>query len=342
MKKLVWAIIILAVLGVGGYWGYQQLTKGGKEPYETFIKPRVEMSSFQISSMTREKTVGQMKVLIDNPAPVGFKADSLSYQFFIAGKKVMESTYPKPVALKSSDSTLLSLPFTMDNIKLVNTLKSLENKGADSVNYTIRTQVYSDLPFLKDKPLEFEVTKKWPLYLIPEVKLVKADIKKLGLNKTKVIMKTEITNENGFPYRFRDTHYRVTLDGDEFAEGHIDSTVNIPAHGKAVLELPMEVKLKEAGEVTWEMLTKPETVDYGFVFQTKIVDKKGNNTFENSKVVLENHGKLKELLQEAKEVAEQAQGNKKEEKEEKQEKKKEEKREERREKKKEKQEDKAN
>ncbi len=330
MKRIAWIIVILAVLGGAGFWGYQYFRKqvgaSKDEPYGTFIKPRIEMSSFQITNMTREKTTGHLKVLVDNPAPLGFRADSLSYQVFIADKQVMESTYPKPVEINAKDSTLVSLPFTMDNVKLTKTLKALDNKQTDSTDYTIRTQVYTDLPFLKDKPLSFEITKRLPVYFIPEVKLLKADIKKLGLNQTKIVLKTEITNENGFPYRFHETTYRVTLDGDKFAEGKIDTAVNIPARGKAVLELPMEVNLKEAGEVTWDMITKPETVDYSFVFRTKIIDKKGNNTFENSKMVLTSNGKLKELLQEAKEVAEVAHGNKKEEKQAEKEEKKEKKR----------------
>jgi hypothetical protein len=45
--------------------------------------------------------------------------------------------------------------------------------------------------------------------------------------------------------------------------------INIPANGKTVLELPMEVTLKEGLKAGVKMLTKPEEVDYSFSFRTK-------------------------------------------------------------------------
>lgn len=57
------------------------------------------------------------------------------------------------------------------------------------------------------------------------------------------------------------------------------------------------------------MLTKPEQVDYSFTFRTKLVDKKGNNTFQDSRMVMTGQGKLQELVDAAK-AAKEVQGNK--------------------------------
>ena len=65
--------------------------------------------------------------------------------------------------------------------------------------------------------------------------------------------------------------------------------------------------LKEGIKAGVKMLTKPEEVDYSFSFRTRLVDQKGNNTFENSRMVMTGQGKLNELVDAAKAAA---QGNK--------------------------------
>jgi LEA14-like dessication related protein len=265
------------------------------------------MSSFQITNLTKEETKGTMKVLIDNAAPVGFKADSLSYQIYMAGAEVMRSTYPKPIKLEANDSSLISLPVTIDNQKMLAKLKEFKNEGTDSVEYTMKAQVHTDLPFFKNKPLNLTFSKKMPAYIIPDVRLVDTDLDKLGLNQTKMTAKVEIKNPNAFAYRFKQTTYRINLEGKEFAEGRIDTMINIPANGKTVLELPMEVTLKEGLKAGVKMLTKPEEVDYSFSFRTKLVDQKGNKTFQDSRMVMTGQGKMNELLDAAKAAA---QGNK--------------------------------
>ena len=306
MKKIGLLVLVLLVVGAGVFV-YRWYDRSKNDPYKTFIKPRVEMSSFQITNLTKEETQATLKVLIDNAAPVGFKADSLSYQIYMAGVEVMRSTYPKPVQLEANDTSLISLPVTIDNQKMLAKLKEFKRQGTDSVEYTMKAQVHTDLPFLKDKPLNLTFSKKMPAYIIPDVKLVDTDLNKLGLNQTKMTAKVEINNPNAMPFRIKQTTYRINLEGKEFAEGRIDTLINIPANGKTVLELPMEVTLKEGLKAGVKMLTKPEEVDYSFSFRTKLVDQKGNNTFENSRMVMTGQGKMNELLDVAKAAA---QGNK--------------------------------
>lgn len=308
MKK-VGLLVLVVVLAGAGFFVYRWYNRAKDDPYKTFIKPRVEMGAFRITSLSKEETKATMQVLIDNAAPVGFKADSLSYQIYMAGTEVMRSSYPKPVRLEANDSSMISLPVTIDNRKMLRKLKEIKDQGTDSVEYTMKAQVYTDLPFLNDKPLNLSFSKKMPAYIVPEARLVGTDLGKLGLNETRLTAKVEITNPNVFAYRFKETSYRINLDGKEFAEGRLDKAVHIPAKGKAVLDLPMEVTLKEGLKAGVKMLTKPEEVDYSFTFRTKLVDEKGNNTFQDSRMVMTGRGKLREMIDAAK-AAKEAQGNK--------------------------------
>lgn len=49
--------------------------------------------------------------------------------------------------------------------------------GAD---YTLKAKVFTDLPLLKGKPLQIKFTRRMPLYIIPELKMLEEQLRKFG------------------------------------------------------------------------------------------------------------------------------------------------------------------
>ncbi|HYG39325.1 MAG TPA: LEA type 2 family protein [Cytophagales bacterium] len=291
---LIFLIGVVVLIFFGINWYKEQK----KDPYTTFIKPRVELANFQIKTMTRQKTEMNMNMLIDNPSPIGFKINNLKYKIYIVDTEVMKSTYSKAIKLEGNDSSLISLPVTVYNEKLIRKLEELENKNLDSVNYKIKGQFFTNIPFLKGEPIDFEMEKRLPLYKIPKAKFEKLKIEKLGLNNTKVIIQTKIENPNVFPFKFKETIFKVNIDKDELMKGNIDTVVNIPAKGKVDLNLPAEISIKEVGETAFEMLLKPGDVDYSFYLETKLVSE--DNSLKNSLITMEGQGKLQDLTKQNK------------------------------------------
>lgn len=296
MKKFLipLSILVLLILALGAYLFINWKKSSKVDPYATFIKPRLELSSFQIKTMRKEQTTMDMKYLIDNPAPIGFQVDSLQYKILIAGQEVMQSSYPKSIALESNDSSLITLPLTIYNQKLTEILKKLENQKVDSVEYKIEARLFTDIAFLKNQPINLEFAKKLPLYKIPEAKLQHVKVEKLGLNRTKLLLTVQLENPNVFDYKFKETAFQINIDKDKLAEGRVDQAINIPAGQKESIDIPLEVDVKEVGETAFNLLFKPNEVDYYFAFKTELVADK--NTFKDSKVVMEDRGKLKDLV----------------------------------------------
>ncbi|MDJ1493516.1 LEA type 2 family protein [Cytophagaceae bacterium DM2B3-1] len=302
MKRTGWIVLVLILVLAGGYLVFRWQQRSQKDPEATFIKPRIEMVGMQILHIDKDYTKGNMKILIDNPAPVGFEADSLAYQLYIAGVKVVQSSYPKHVDINSNDSSLIILPVTIKNEELIQTLKQLEQKGLDSTEYTAKANIYTDLPFLKKKPVELEVSKKLPLLRLPELKLVDADLDKLGFKQTKYSVRTEITNKNVFSFVLHNARFQVNLNGEKFTEGTMPEVVNIPAKGKATIEVPMSIKPNQLMETGIDLLKKDKKNTYLFVFEANLVDKEDNKMFDNSKLKMESSGDLRELIKNTREV----------------------------------------
>ncbi len=313
MKKLAWIALVASVLAAIGFFAYRWFNRMQQDPNATFIKPRLVMGGIQIKNMDKERIEADVSVLIDNPAPIGLKADSLSYRLFIGGTEVMRSTYAKSIKLAANDSSQITLPVTIANERLVKTLKSLEQRGVDSTDYTVKARLYADVPLLRNQPLDIEISRKLPLFRLPEAKIIDTDLDKLGLNQTKMTVKAEITNRNVFAFVLRDTRFRLTLNGEEFTEGAVPGVINIPARGKAVVELPVELQLRKAVAAGFRLLSKNKPNPYSFVLQTRLVDSGGGKTFQNSRIRLQNSGDLREIMREVKEARQEQKQERKEE-----------------------------
>jgi LEA14-like dessication related protein len=295
MKKstVVVLILLIIILAVVLVFIIPWLKERKEDPYATLVKPRIESMSMLIKEMNKERTTMDMRILIDNPAPVGLTIDSLSYKMYIGEAEVMKSSYPKEVKLEGSDSSWISLPVTIYNEKLIKTLKDLEEKKVDSIDYTVKSLVYANIP-LKDDPIELEFSKKGPVFIIPRMKVKGVKIKKFGLNESKAIFTAEVENPNPIPFQYKQTSYKVKIDKDKLMEGKMDQPIIIPKYGKEEIEMPVEVSLKETGETIFKMLVKPGDVDYKFSFETTLIAE--SNMLKESKLFLEDEGKLKELL----------------------------------------------
>src|SRR5688500_13284288 len=94
------------------------------DPYKTFLAPRLVDAEIIITQLTKEKTEMIFKAFVKNPLPFAFRADSISYGFYINGQQVMESFLHDEFRLRKNDSTWLSFPISVNNAKLKTILKS--------------------------------------------------------------------------------------------------------------------------------------------------------------------------------------------------------------------------
>ena len=178
------SLVLLVILLGGGIFAYRWYKATDGNPLAAFKEPKVELYGFFIKSVNFQRTVADVQILVENNSPVGLDADSLQYEVYIEGTEVTRGSYNRPIHLKASDTTLLTLPITLDNQRLVRTLRGLEGQR-DSADYTFKAKVFTDLPLLKDKPLQFQFTRKLPVYVIPEIKMLEEQLRKFGARAEK-------------------------------------------------------------------------------------------------------------------------------------------------------------
>ncbi|MBO0935219.1 LEA type 2 family protein [Fibrella sp. HMF5335] len=293
------ALALLLLGGLGAFIWYNQLknkalSEGGA--YDGTLKPRLELSRFDLSDVSDEAVKLNMYLLIDNPLPVSFTAKKVDYTIFINNEEVMKSAYEKTISVKSQDSTLVTLPARLEVKKLTSLLKRLEAKGIDSADYRVVSIFALDVPIAGERTFTNTLSKRMPAYHIPEFKIIDIDLGKLGLKTTDVAAKIECRNKNKFPFEIRDTHYSVTIDGKPIAEGDQPQPIRIRAQANTPFVLPTTVKPGQSLGLLPKMLFNKKDTKVEVAFRCKMIDRSKNPMFDGSKFVSTIRGTLADFV----------------------------------------------
>ncbi|GAB4035670.1 LEA/WHy family protein [Spirosoma jeollabukense] len=288
MKKGWIIALALLLIGIAGAYIWYSRLKNNAEAeggaYDNTLKPRVEMSTMEITDIDDDRIKMNVKMLIDNPLPVGFKARRLAYTILMANTPIIEDSYEKPIEVKSGDSTFVTLPMVVLNKKLMQVLKTLDRKDIDSTTYTIRSRFDLDIPILGERTFHPTITRRLPTFYLPKIKIEDIDFGKLGLKRTDVAAKVAITNQNKFPFNFTDTHYTVSIDGKEIAEGDQPEPILIKKQATTPVVFPVTMKPGQTLGLLPKMLFDKKDTPFLVTLRCKLIDKDGNLAFKNSKM----------------------------------------------------------
>ncbi|UFH54161.1 LEA type 2 family protein [Spirosoma sp. KNUC1025] len=287
MKKgLIIGLLVLLIAGAGAYIWYRTTLdrrESTGKPYDNTLKPRLELTRFNITNVAEEAINMEMYLLIDNPLPIGFKAHQMDYTVYIADTPVVKDSYKKAIEIKSGDSTLLALPVKILAKTMTQVLKTLERKGIDSTTYKVRSSFALDVPILGEKTFAITMERRLPTFYLPEIKIEDIDFGPLGLKRTDVAAKVNITNKNKIPFNISDAHYTVTIDGKEIADGHQPDPILIKAQATTPVIFPVTARPGKTLSVLPKMLFDKKDTPYLVTFRCKLIDKKGDLAFKDSK-----------------------------------------------------------
>lgn len=282
------ALVLLLMGVIGAFVWYNNLKKeAASEPgaYDNTLKPRLELSRFDFTDISDDEIKLNMYLLIDNPLPVELKASKIRYTIYIADTPVIEDEYKKGIAIKSGDSSLVELPVVILSKKLSGVLATLERKRIDSTTYKIKTSFDLDVPILGEHTFTVTAKRYLPTYHIPTIKVEDIDFGRLSLKEQDIAAKVSVNNRNKFPYKITDTHYTVTINGKQIAEGYQPEPILIKAEAITPVVFPVTGNVGKTLSVLPKILFDKKDTPYAIDFRCKIIDKNGDLSFQNSKFV---------------------------------------------------------
>jgi LEA14-like dessication related protein len=291
-KPFKWIIIVLLLAGVGIAAGY--FFKKSKPDAVTGLKPHIEMSIARISDVTDSTIKMELKTLVYNPLPVGMHLKNINYVVKMNGKTIIEDHYDKPLEVKATDSSLLTLPAKVKIRNLRVEGDETAAKGQDSADYNFKTILHFEKSFLGKDSLVLDIDKRLPLYRIPMIKMAGYDVKKLGLKESDIVVKIEVTNLNPFSLEFQDPVYAMDLGKQKrFAEGAVQGITKVKSKTKDIYEIPLSVSLGKVIKAGGQMIGKGKELPFTFYFKSKI--KSESEVLNGSDMNLVMDGELKDV-----------------------------------------------
>ncbi len=302
-------LIILAVI-IGVAFAVFKFKQSDKEVAD-YIVPKLSFQQMQLTNLTPERADVKMRMIIDNPAPIGFKIDSLFYIISIADQEVARTTYPDTLRLKAKDSTELTLPLTLYYDKLKDVTDRLANQGQDSVVYRVNATIFSTTKLIPKDKFNLKVEKKLPLVTVPDVKITNIKVNDLKLKGATMEVEAAVRNRNVFPISFKDLAYSVQIEDNEAVEGNKPGIVKIPAKGSSSFTIPVQLTFKEMGKTVIDIIREGKDVNYKVNLKTELTSE--SDIIKNSRINLNTTGKLKTVTDALKEKADEKKAEKKEE-----------------------------
>ena len=95
----------------------------------------------------------------------------------------------------------------------------------------------------------------------PEVKLRRLQVDSIALDVVKTRFYLDVTNPNPLPIHLGGLGYGLMLDGQRVVQGSIDEAIDLPARGRAAIQVPLDVPLGSSTKAVLRLLRK-EKVKY--------------------------------------------------------------------------------
>ncbi|MBE9460910.1 LEA type 2 family protein [Dyadobacter subterraneus] len=284
-------IILVLLIGVGVAFF---LYKSKNANPVSGLKPKVEMSISKITHVTDSTMEMSLKLLVDNPLPVGLDIKNFRYLVKMNGVKIIESDYADSLVLKSQDTTTVTLPTKIEVKKLVTVSKKSAAVGEDSADYHFETYLHLAKPFLGKDTLHFDQDKRLPLIRLPKVEMEDFDIEKFRLSNSDISIKLKLINPNAFSVEFRDPSYVFDLGKQKgLAKGSVKGVTKVKAKSSQMFEIPVEVGMGKALKTAGALIFKGKSLPFKMYFKCRLVS--DNDIMKNSDMSMIMEGELKDL-----------------------------------------------
>jgi LEA14-like dessication related protein len=287
-------ILLILILVIAGLWLWWRSPSSSLKKEAEKLKPELVVSAVSITDIDENKISGTSKIVIKNNLPIEVTTRKLNYTVYIDSAKVLDDTYSKPITIRSSDTTVVTLPMEIMAKKLEAVLKRLENNKADSAEYSIKASFEADVPVAGERSFTMNMSKRLPAIRLLKFALNNISIGDVGIKESSLDMTVSVKNPNVIPFKLKDVAFKFNIDKDEnVMKGTVQDIINIPAKSTAPVVMHVDMKTMKVPKLGWKMLFDQKDVKFKMDMNCKIISE--DSVFSDSKMVMTMQGTLAEL-----------------------------------------------
>lgn len=293
MNKTTKILLVLLVLLLAGGAAWYFYKKENGNPVSG-LKPRIEMGVARISAITDSTLDLSLDLLVHNPLPVGLDIASMAYTVKMGKTTIVEDEYAKPFVVEARDSSTVSVAAQLKLLKLIEEINEQDRLGNDSVDYHMEGTFRLRKPFLGKDTVRISKDMRMEVYHLPEVEVLGFDLEKFRLNKSDIILKLKLTNNNSFPLEFRNPTYSINVGKQEqLLKGSTQGGTLVKANSTDTYEIPFKLDMGDLLKTAGQLLFQGK--DLPFKLNFKCTLKSPNEMVDNSTLNYIVAGELRDL-----------------------------------------------
>ena len=232
------------------------------------IKPTAKVTGTRLANITFEQVDLVFDLAVENKNPITLDLAGLDYDLKIENQSLVSGVTAKAVKLQANSTSPVQLPVTL----IFDDLKKLPGElwKKDKLAYDLQTKFNINLPVIGNYAIPVSKQGELPVLKTPGIKIKDVKIKNLSFTNAELVAQVEVSNPNDFDLGLSNLNYQLNVNQQNWGQGKINKSSNIPKKGKGIVEIPVKLNLLDAGKSAYNALVNKEPVKYQFTGNTEL------------------------------------------------------------------------
>ena len=232
------------------------------------IKPTAKVTGTRLANITFEQVDLVFDLAVENKNPITLDLAGLDYDLKIENQSLVSGVTAKAVKLQANSTSPVQLPVTL----IFDDLKKLPGElwKKDKLAYDLQTKFNINLPVIGNYAIPVSKQGELPVPKTPGIKIKDVKIKNLSFTNAELVAQVEVSNPNDFDLGLSNLNYQLNVNQQNWGQGKINKSSNIPKKGKGIVEIPVKLNLLDAGKSAYNALVNKEPVKYQFTGNTEL------------------------------------------------------------------------
>ncbi len=228
--------------------------------YSETIKPTAKLTGTRLANINFEQVDLIFDLAVENKNPISLNLAGLEYDLKIENQSLVSGTTAQAIELKANSTSPVQLPITLKFDDLKKLPGELWNK--DKIAYQLISQFNVDLPVIGNYAIPVTKKGELPVPKIPDIKIKDVKVKNISFTSADLVAIIEVNNPNDFDIGVSDFNYQLNVNQQNWGQGKINKSSNIPKKGKGIIEVPIKLNLLSAGKSAYNALINKAPVEY--------------------------------------------------------------------------------
>lgn len=275
MKIKAWKLGLIWVLvaGAAGCGGAKKLVE------QVLQEPRLSVQGVRVVGLSAQNADLEVTLGVDNPNAIGLTLSRLSYELDLEDQRLIAGNTDRTSSVPAAGQGEVVIPISVSYPDLAAAYARV--KGQDEVNYRIKGQVGIATP-LGNLNLPYQASGKMKVWRLPQVKDISLKVDSLSLSEARMRLNLQLENPNAFNLEIQRLHYRIALEGRDFAAGDVALPQTVPARESGRIEIPLSLNLGELGLAAVGLL-RGKNADYTLEYSAELLGPEGRLKLEATK-----------------------------------------------------------